>query len=118
MHQGSILPFLHPGISGQYREDELILAEFGKIHPETAHAFSIEGSVLYFEFDYESILRLSKDRESRFQEISRFQTIPRELNFILPNTLSTADIARSIDAVHPWIRDLRVDSVYTDATKL
>lgn len=54
----------------------------------------------------------------RFQEISRFQTIPRELNFVLPEKTPTGEVARIIDATHPWIRELRVDSVYRDAEKV
>ncbi len=56
--------------------------------------------------------------EIRFSEISRFQTIPRELNFILPENIPTGDIARIIDTTHPWIRELRVDSVYQDEGKI
>ena len=119
VHQGSSgLPFLHPGISGQYSEDNIILARFGKIHPETAHEFEINEETLYFEIDYEAILELHRDKDERFHEISRFQTIPRELNFLLGEHTPTAEVARIIDAVHPWIQDLRVDSIYTDEAKL
>lgn len=119
MHQGSTeLPFLHPGISGKYTEDDIILARFGKIHPETAHEFEINEETLYFEVDYEAILQLHRDKDERFHEISRFQTIPRELNFLLGEHVPTTEVARIINAVHPWIQNLHVDSIYEDAEKL
>lgn len=68
--------------------------------------------------DYEAILRLRRDKDDRFHEISRFQTIPRELNFLLGEHTPAAEVARIIDAVHPWIQNLRVDSVYEDEAKL
>jgi phenylalanyl-tRNA synthetase beta subunit len=30
----------------------------------------------------------------------------------------TAEVARIIDAVHPWIGDVRVDSIYEDSGKI
>lgn len=119
VHQGGTgLTFLHPGISGSYSLDEAVLIRFGKIHPETAYAFDISTEILYFECDYEAILRLRTDIDERFHEISRFQTIHRELNFLLPQGTPTGDIARIIDAMHPWITELRVDSIFEDEEKI
>lgn len=95
-----------------------MLAKFGRIHPETAHAFDISSDTLYFEVDYEKILELRADKDDRFHEISRYQTIPRELNFVLDEHTPTGDITRIIDAVHPWIRDISVDSIYRDEEKV
>ena len=112
------LTFLHPGISGKYTIWDITLIRFGKIHPETASLFEISPDTLYFEWDYEELLRLSREKDERFTEISRFQTIPRELNFILPKMTPTGNISRMIDAVHPWIRELRVDSIYEDVARI
>lgn len=58
------------------------------------------------------------DRETRFHPISKYQTILRELNFILPENTPTGDIAHIIDATHPWIQDVHVDSIYRDSQKI
>lgn len=54
----------------------------------------------------------------RFHPISRYQTIPRELNFIMDASTPTGEVARIIDTLHPWVRDVSVSSVYVDAGKI
>lgn len=53
LHQdsGTSLPFLHPGICGEYREGESVFIRFGRIHPATALAFDISAETLYWEGD-------------------------------------------------------------------
>ncbi len=50
--------------------------------------------------------------------ISKYQTISRELNFLLPENTPTGEIAADISAVHPWIQNIVVDSVYRDVEKI
>ncbi len=51
LHQDNTtqLTFLHPGISGQYREGDIVFITFGQVHPETAEAFDIPANTLYWE---------------------------------------------------------------------
>jgi phenylalanyl-tRNA synthetase beta subunit len=51
LHQSNSLPFLHPGVSGEYREGESIFISFGRVHPATAEAFDIPADTLYWEAD-------------------------------------------------------------------
>lgn len=44
--------------------------------------------------------------------------MPRELNFLVPKTTPTGDIAKILDSVHPWIQNVIVASVYEDDEKL
>lgn len=88
------------------------------IHPEVAHAFHIPENTLYFEIDFREIEERYKNKDTRFHAISRYQTIPRELNFILEKHTPTGDVARIIDSVHPWITDVYVDSVFEDEIKV
>ena len=119
VHQGKThLPFLHPGASGYYSLDDVHIISFGKIHPATASAYDISPETLYFEVNYEILLELMTDKEEVFHEISRYQTIERELNFILPEHTPTGDIAKQIDALHPWIQGVTVDSVFMDTEKV
>ncbi len=118
VHTGTQSSIYHPGISGSYRLEDDILISFGEVHPSVANAFDLPEHVLYFEADYEMIFARSLDRDTRFQNISRYQTIARELNFVMDTHTPTGDIARIIDAVHPWITEVHVDSVFTDETKI
>lgn len=112
------LPFLHPGISGEYREGDLVIGRFGRIHPMTAESYDIPNDTLYFEIEYEALLTLQSDKEILFYPISKYQTVSRELNFILDEHVQTGEVARAINAVHPWIGNVVVDSVYRDDAKI
>lgn len=104
---------------GQYAlSDDTPLLTFGKIHPQVAEYFDIPSDVLYFEADYEAILELSGDKETIFHPISRFQSISRELNFIMPESTETGEVAHMIDSMSPWIHDVVVDSIYRDDAKV
>ncbi len=110
--------FLHPGASGVYRIGDEVVARFGKVHPSVATAFEMPENTLYFEIEYELILEKMNDAETLFHPISRFQTVSRELNFVLPETTPTGDIATIIDTVHPWISHVIVDSIYQDSERV
>jgi len=53
-----------------------------------------------------------------FQPISKFQSIERELNFVMNEDVNTGVIASAIDAHHPWIHNVIVDSIYRDTEKI
>ena len=120
LHQdgGSVLACLHPGVSASYRVGDITVARFGRVHPETAEAYDIPVETLYVEFEYEELLALMADRESPFTTISRFQRIDRELNFVMTEPVRTGEIATTISALHPWIRDITVDSIFRDEAKV
>ena len=120
LHQdgGSVLACLHPGVSASYRVGDVTIARFGRVHPETAETYDIPAETLYVEFEYEELLALMETRESPFAPISRFQRIDRELNFVMTESVRTGEIATTISALHPWIRDITVDSIFRDAGKI
>lgn len=117
VHTGTSLSFLHPGASGRYMEDDRIIAEFWKIHPAVASNFWLE-EWFYFEIDFSTLLEHMEDGEVRFESISRYQTIPRELNFVMNTHTPTGEVARTLDALHPWITHVTVDSIFEDAEKI
>lgn len=116
--QGSDAPFLHPGICGEYTTSTGVLARFGRIHPQVAIAFEIPENTVYFEIDMEHLFLLSRESQKVFQPISPYQPIRRELNFLLPRQEETGKVARHIAAVHPWISEVVVASIYEDAEKI
>ncbi len=95
-----------------------LLIRFWKIHPGVAESFEISPETLYFEVEYDTVLRLASDSPRVFTPISRFQKIERELNFVLDEQIKTGDIATTISSLHPWIHDVYVDSVYRDEEKI
>ena len=120
LHQDNItsLPFLHPGISWEYREWDLVFITFGRVHPATAEAFDIPADTLYWEADIWLILSRYIIRETRIAPISRFQSIPRELSFVMDESIHSWPIALDIESFHPWISTVYVGSVFRDENKL
>lgn len=120
LHQDNLntLPFLHPWISGEYREWENIFIKFGIIHPETAEAFGIPAKTLYWEANFWLLLSHKLNKEIRISPISRFQSIPRELNFVMDEQAYTGAIAVDIESQHPWISTVSVGSIYRDDVKI
>ena len=108
----------HPGASGTYIINDTSIGKFWHLHPSVLESFNIPESSLYFEIEYETLLWFFQEKEVVFSPISRFQSIPRDLNFILPSHTPTGHIARSIDAIHPWIHDVQVVDTYEDDSKI
>ncbi len=119
IHEGDFsVSVYHPGISGRYQEGGTTIISFGRLHPEVAHQFELPSDTLYFEADYEKLLTLSTEKDIIFQEIQKFPTIERELNFIIGETTQVGPILRTIDSFHPWIMDVWVVSTYRDLEKI
>ena len=118
LHQSNSLPFLHPGVSGEYREGESVFISFGRVHPATAEAFDIPADTLYWEADIGLLLSHFELKETRVAPISRFQSIPRELSFVMDELVHTGPIALTIESHHPWISGVTVGSIYRDETRL
>jgi phenylalanyl-tRNA synthetase beta chain len=114
LHQSSSLPFLHPGASGEYREGESIFVSFGRVHPATAEAFDVPADTLYWEADISLLLSHFEQKETRVAPISRFQSVPRELSFVMEELTHTGPIAMAIESHHPWISTVIVGSIYRD----
>lgn len=83
-----------------------------------AENFEIPSETLYFEIDFDTIFALKEAEEKTFGAISPYQSIRRELNFVLPRTAETGKVANKIASVHPWISNVIVDSVFEDAEKV
>lgn len=116
--QEGVQPFLHPNSSGTYSLNGENICSFGRLHPQTAKEFHIPEESLYFEVNLEHLKHFYEDREKVFHEIGKYQSIPRELNFILPERTPVWDVALQLGAVHPWIENVQVSSIFRDMEKV
>lgn len=112
------LPFLHPNACGIYTLNGVSVWHFGRIHPVTATEFDIPEDTLYFELALEPLVDAYNESEIVFREIGKYQSIPRELNFILPEKTSTGQVATTLSAVHPWIGNVQISSIFLDDEKV
>jgi phenylalanyl-tRNA synthetase beta chain len=118
VHTGTALTFLHPGVSGSYKEGDMSILDFGRIHPAVAENFGLPSDTLYFEADFETLLMHAREKDTRFSPISKYQTIPRELNFVMDTHTPTGEVVRTLSTLHPWITLVTVDSVFEDEAKV
>lgn len=101
-----------------YQNNNEILANFGKIHPEVAKNFEIPENTLYFEIDFERLLKYFENNKTKFAHISAYQAISREFNFLMPKNDETGKLAQIITSVRPWISNVIVEDIFEDAEKL
>lgn len=118
VHQENILPFLHPGISGEYRIKNATIVRFGRVHPEVVESFSLTENTLYWEMDMQALLNGFLKKETQMMPISKYPSITREINFVMNENVRTGDIAKVIEKFHPYIHSVIVNSVYADANHI
>jgi phenylalanyl-tRNA synthetase beta chain len=110
--------YMHPGVCGQYMVDGNVCITFGRVHPSVAASFCISPDTYIWEGDYEYILSLSRHSLLSYKETSRYQHIPRELNFVMPERTPTGDIATYIQSLHTYIHDIVVIDTYRDPVRI
>lgn len=103
-------PALQPGqTAALYREKELI-GLLGALHPSIRQQYDILEPIFMFEFNLESILAAMP---ARYQEISKFPGIRRDLALLVDRELSTAEIqATMTKSGGEWLRQIVVFDVY------
>ncbi len=114
----TLAPYLHPGVCGEYSHNGVVLAKFGKFHPQVVENFEIPSETVYFEVNFEEIFQIIQKTSRQLQHISSYQPIRRELNFLLPKKAEIAEVARKIESTHDWISRVIVDSVFEDEEKV
>lgn len=121
IEQGSdtATPYFHPNKSGRYFTADGLIGSFGFIHPRVLENFDLIGNeVIYFDIDIEKIQKLAQTKRVDYLEPTKFPSITRELNFVLPERQNTGLIATMIAEVDPRISAPRVIDVYQDAVKV
>ncbi|MEM7026932.1 MAG: phenylalanine--tRNA ligase subunit beta [Pseudomonadota bacterium] len=86
-------PILHPGqcVSVKYRGHEIAL--FGQLHPQVGKQINIANSVYLFEIYMENIL---SQKEIRYQPISRFPLINRDIAVVIDDDIQLKDVLMQI----------------------
>ncbi len=103
-------PSLHPGCTARIERGAETVGWLGTLHPELAAELDVPENTVVFELEAQ---RVAAGAIARFQEISRFPAIRRDLAFIVDaqvtaNALSA--VARA--AAGPLLRDLAVFDLY------
>jgi phenylalanyl-tRNA synthetase beta chain len=103
-------PYGHPGRSASVWRDGERIGWLGHLHPRLLKALDVDGEVVAFEFDLES---LARRKVARAGEISRFPSVRRDLALVVPEA-TTWDALRSslFSALTERLRDVVVFDQY------
>jgi len=88
-------PALHPGQSAQIVQGGEVLGWLGRIHPALAAGCDLDANTCLFELRYDAI---REGGLARFQPISRYPSIRRDLAVVVDAAVSSADLRRVVAA--------------------
>lgn len=107
-----IHPALHPGQSAEISIKDQPAGWIGLLHPRLQDELELSKPVVLFEL---KLIPLTETQTQRYQPISRFPHIRRDLSFLVDQGVT----CQAIEAVvrsqfsEPWLKDLSVYDVYT-----
>ncbi|MFY9976368.1 MAG: phenylalanine--tRNA ligase subunit beta [Chromatiaceae bacterium] len=103
-------PALHPGQSARIELDHKPVGLVGMLHPRLAGELDLVGDAYLFELD---LAALSAGMLPRFDPISRFPAIRRDLALVLDESIPFADVERCVRSALPdLLRELVLFDVY------
>ena len=106
-------PALHPGRAAEIVSDGQAIGFVGELHPKWLQKYDLPQAPLVFEIDMAAVCRREK---TRYQAVSKFQSVRRDLAFVLPENVSYAELEGSLKAVNsPLVREIALFDVYRGA---
>lgn len=105
-------PALHPGQSAQITVNGEPAGWIGVLHPRLTDALDLQQEVILFELDCTRLVNLTAPR---YQSISKYPQISRDLSFLVDNAVTAAQIEATVRAAvsENWLRGFDVFDVYT-----
>lgn len=105
---------LHPGKSAKIMIDGQLIGWCGVLHPRISDALDVQDDVILFELELAYLLP-NKTKIPRYQSISKFPQIRRDLSLLVDNDITVAQLDKVIHEVvgHNWLKSFEVFDVYT-----
>ncbi len=89
------VPYLHPGQSAQIKLKGQSIGWIGQLHPTLLDELDISQSVFVAEMDWR---RISDRQLPSYRAVGRFPAVRRDLALIAPESLSAANIQKTIES--------------------
>jgi phenylalanyl-tRNA synthetase beta chain len=106
----AVHPALHPGQTARIERDGQLVGYIGALHPELLKALDLEQSVYVFEL---LLSEAEQNQLPRFQELSRYPEVRRDLAILVGADVASADVLSVIrDKAGEHLVDLRLFDVY------
>jgi phenylalanyl-tRNA synthetase beta chain len=84
---------LHPGQAVDVLVDDIEIGCFGQLHPKISLKLGLNDNVYLFDFKLEN---LYKKEVHKFQPISRFPSIKRDISILIDETIPLAEVLSSV----------------------
>lgn len=106
-------PALHPGRAADVLLDGQVIGFVGELHPKWLQKYDLPQAALVFELDMDAVL--SRDK-ARYEGMSKFQAVRRDLAFVLPESVAFADLLTALQSVQSdLIQEISLFDVYRGA---
>ncbi len=103
-------PALHPGRAAEIVSDGRVIGFVGELHPKWLQKYDLSQAPLVFEVDMDAVLQRGK---TRYQPVSKFQAVRRDLAFVLPENVSYTELESSLKTVSsPLVQEIALFDVY------
>jgi phenylalanyl-tRNA synthetase beta chain len=103
-------PALHPGQAACIERDGQLVGYIGALHPELIKALGLDQPVYLFELLIE---QASRGKLPRFEELSRYPEVRRDLAILIDESITSADVLSVIRSRSgEYLTDLRLFDVY------
>jgi phenylalanyl-tRNA synthetase beta chain len=105
-----VLPCLHPGRSARVTRCGKTVGWVGELHPQLVQDFDFTYAPILFEIEYSAALAA---RMPRFEEISRFPRVRRDLAVVVDEKVSLRQLHERVTfAASSLLREIRVFDVF------
>jgi phenylalanyl-tRNA synthetase beta chain len=109
-YEVAIHPALHPGRSARVSLAGQPLGWIGELHPKWVQQCELPRAPVVFELDVAPLLALAMPR---YDEISKFPAVERDLSMIFPESASAAAIEQAVERAKPaLVRAVKLFDLY------
>ena len=103
-------PALHPGQSARIYINNKPIGWLGKLHPKWQQQYSLAKSTILFELALESLL---KTHVTKYQEVSKFLPIRRDIAVVVDENLSVQAIMDAVNSAKiPLVQQIQLFDIY------
>ena len=104
-------PSLHPGQSANIMIDDTCIGTFGRVHPDIEKAFDIPNACYIFEIKLDI---LPNNKKIKFQSLSRFPSVKRDLAVVVKDDISSQDVLNCIFKTScNYLNNVKIFDVYS-----
>jgi phenylalanyl-tRNA synthetase beta chain len=104
-------PALHPGRSASVSVDGQVIGFIGELHPKWRQAYELAQAPVVFELALDAVV---KRRTPRFEAVSKFQPVERDIALIVPESTTHAGLMAAIEGADTkgLLKEARLFDVY------